>query len=203
MPVETFLHALTSYFVIIDPLGAAIIFYALTDGKGRSYRRSMAVKSIAVSTCIILAFGFFGEVLLTRLGISIESLRVAGGLLLFYTAFHMITGAESQQEGGAVQGLTDISVYPMSIPLLSGPGCLTLTILLFSGAAGTPEVVSVMAAVLIINTITLISFLFAGTVMRCIGGTGDDIIKRLFGVILAALAIQFIADGIRQLAGMQ
>lgn len=202
MPVETFLHALTSYFVIIDPLGAAIIFYALTDGKGRSYSRTMAVKSIAVSTCIILAFGFFGEVLLTRLGISIESLRVAGGLLLFYTAFHMITGSDSHQQSGSIQGLTDISVYPMSIPLLSGPGCLTLTILLFSGATGTAEMVAVVGAALIINTITLVSFLFAGTVMRCIGGTGDDIIKRLFGVLLAALAIQFIADGIRQLAAM-
>ncbi|WP_300666848.1 MarC family protein [Desulfoluna sp.] len=203
MPVETFLHALTSYFVIIDPLGAAIIFFALTNGKGQSYRRNMAVKSVAVSTCIILAFGFFGEAILSRLGISIEALRVAGGFLLFYTAFHMITGAESQPGGGAVQGLTDISVYPMSIPLLSGPGCLTLTILLFSGASGTLEVVSVMGAVVIINTVTFIAFLYAGAIMKCLGGTGDDIIKRLFGVILAALAIQFIADGIRQLAGMQ
>lgn len=203
MPVETFLHALTSYFVIIDPLGAAIVFYALTDGKGRSYRRSMAVKSIGVSIGIILAFGFFGEAILSRLGISIEALRVAGGLLLFYTAFHMITGAEGHADGGTVQGLTDISVYPMAIPLLSGPGCLTLTILLFSGAAGTVEVVAVVGAALIINALTLLSFLFAGTVIRCIGSTGDDIIKRLFGVILAALAIQFIADGIRQLAGMQ
>ncbi|BCS96148.1 UPF0056 inner membrane protein [Desulfoluna limicola] len=202
MPVETFLHALTSYFVIIDPLGAAVIFYALTDGKGRTYRVNMALKSIAVSTCIILAFGFFGESILTRLGISIEALRVAGGLLLFYTAFHMITGAETKTDGESLQGLTDISVYPMSIPLLSGPGCLTLTILLFSGASGTAEVVSVMGSVLIINGITLAAFLFSDAIMKCIGSTGDDIIKRLFGVILAALAIQFIADGIRQLASI-
>lgn len=199
MPVETFLHALTSYFVIIDPLGAAVIFYALTDGKGRSYRVAMALKSIAISTCIILAFGFFGEAILTRLGISIEALRVAGGLLLFYTAFHMITGAESPTEGDAPQGLTDISVYPMSIPLLSGPGCLTLTILLFSGASTAAAVVSVVGSVLIINGITLAAFLFSDVIMRGIGPTGDDIIKRLFGVLLAALAIQFIADGIRQL----
>ena len=202
MPIETFLHALTSYFVIIDPLGGAVIFYALTQGKGHAYRVKMAVKSIAVSTCIILAFGFFGEVILTRLGISIEALRVAGGLLLFFTAFHMITGEATHTEGEIPHGFVDISVYPMSIPLLSGPGCLTLTILLFSAASGTAEVGAVMASVLLINGVTLLAFLFSDRVMQCLGSTGDDIIKRLFGVLLAALAIQFIADGIRQLVAL-
>ncbi|MCG8473598.1 MAG: MarC family protein [Desulfobacterales bacterium] len=199
MPIETFLHALTSYFVMIDPIGAAVIFYALTEGKGSKYRVSMAVKTIMVSITIILVFGFWGEVLLARLGISIESLRVAGGLLLFYTAFHMITGSpEGPRQGGA--DLEDISVYPMAIPLISGPGCLALTILLFSGASETVEKAGVIGAVILINAVTLIAFLFSSRIIRCIGQTGDDIIKRLFGVILAALAIQFIADGVRQLA---
>lgn len=202
MPVEAFLHALTSYFVIIDPIGAAVIFYALTDGKGGKYRVNMAIKTMLVSTAIILLFGFFGEALLSRLGISIESLRVAGGLLLFYTAFHMITGSRKADDEETDSALIDISVYPMAIPLISGPGCLTLTILLFSGANSTAEMAGVIVAVLMICLMTFISFLASERIMTWMGPTGDDIIKRLFGVLLAALAIQFMADGIRQLAAM-
>ena len=195
MSLEIYLHALTSYFVIIDPIGTAVIFHSLTGNAERSYATSMALRSVLISSVIVLLFGFFGETLLTGLGISIASLRVAGGLLLFYTAFNMITRQE--QKGRQSKLRVDISVYPLSIPLIAGPGCLTLTILLFS-QDGT---VSLVFAVFTIYLLTLMAFLASGRIHKLIGQTGDDILRRLLGVVLAALAVQFIADGIRQLAG--
>jgi multiple antibiotic resistance protein len=198
MPAEIFLHALTSYFVIIDPIGSALIFHSLTSGGSRNYARRMALRAVGISTIIIFLFGFFGEALLAKLGISIAALRVSGGLLLFFTAFQMITSAKSNERNFSSDEI-DISVFPMAFPLLSGPGCLTLTILLFSRPAAQHETLALLAAVLAISVITLFFLLLASHVARIIGRTGDDILRRLLGVILAALSIQFIADGIRQI----
>jgi multiple antibiotic resistance protein len=197
MSAEIFLHAFTSYFVIIDPIGAALIFHGLTVGASRSYALRMAFRAVAISTVVILLFGFFGEALLAKLGISIAALRVSGGLLLFFTAFQMITRAKSPER--SLSSEIDISVFPMSIPLISGPGCLTLTILLFSRTTAPMETAALFAAVLAINLLTLALLLAAPRVTRIIGQTGDDILRRLLGVILAALSIQFVADGIRQI----
>jgi len=112
--LDVLLHAVTSYFVIIDPIGTAIVFHTLTDGGDRRYTRRMAVRAVIISTVIVLLFGFLGEQILTSLGISIASLRVAGGLLLFYTAFGMITSKQIQKQCVDLQ--VDISVYPLSIP---------------------------------------------------------------------------------------
>lgn len=196
MFLDSYLHALTSYFVIIDPIGTAVIFHGLTGDAERAYVRRMAVRSVVISTVIVLLFGFCGEALLTSLGISIASLRVAGGMLLFYTAFNMITRGGRETQRNQLQ--VDISVYPLSIPLIAGPGCLTLTILLFSQGGSTAPL---MFAVGTIYLLTLAAFLGSARIHTLIGETGDDILRRLLGVILAALAVQFIADGIRQLAG--
>lgn len=196
---QSLLHALTSYFVIVDPFGTALIFHGLVSGGDRSYALRMALRSVCISVVIVLLFGAFGVSLLTILGISIESLRVAGGLLLFYTAFHMITKGRTPSERRP-KALIDISVFPLSIPLIAGPGCLTLTILLFSKSESWQATAGLVSAVLLIFTFTLGCLLGATTIKKLIGETGDDILRRLLGVILAALAIQFIADGIRQLA---
>jgi len=198
MDFSLLLHALTSYFVIIDPIGTAIVFHALTDGGNRSYAYHMAIRAVIISTIIVLLFGFLGEEILTSLGIRIASLRVAGGLLLFYTAFNMITS--QQQEKRCIDLQVDISVYPLSIPLIAGPGCLTLTILLFADRSLPGQTTALIIAVLLSYLITFICMLTARHIRRLIGRTGDDILRRLLGVILAALAIQFIADGVRQLA---
>ena len=194
---DILLHALTSYFVIIDPIGTAIVFHTLTEGGDRGYSRRMAVRAVIISTVIVLLFGFLGEKILTSLGISIASLRVAGGLLLFYTAFGMITSKQIQKQCVDLQ--VDISVYPLSIPLIAGPGCLTLTILLFADRSVPGHAVALIFAVVISYITVLVSMLSSQHIRRLIGRTGDDILRRLLGVILAALAIQFIADGIRQL----
>lgn len=199
MDLDILLHALTSYFVIIDPIGTAVIFHALTTGGDRSYTLRMALRAVVISAIIVLLFGFFGEQVLTSLGINIASLRVAGGLLLFYTAFGMIT--RKQKEKRQVDLQVDISVYPLSIPLIAGPGCLTLTILLFAGRSQPGQTSALILAVMLSYLLTLGCMLASRHIRRLIGTTGDDILRRLLGVILAALAIQFIADGVRQLAG--
>lgn len=197
MPLDIFLYAFTSYFVIIDPIGAALIYYSLTAGGSRSYALRMALRAVAISTVVILFFGFFGEVLLAKLGISIAALRVAGGLLLFFSAFEMVTRAKSRER--SLSSEIDISVFPMAFPLISGPGCLTLTILLFSRPTVPGETVALLTAVFAVNLLTLLCLLAAPRVARIIGQTGDDIFRRLLGVILAALSIQFVVDGIRQI----
>jgi len=202
MFLESFLHALTSYFVIVDPIGTALIFHGLVSGGDRPYAVRMAMRSVCISVVIVLLFGAFGEPLLTSLGISIEALRVAGGLLLFYTAFHMITKGRPPSERRP-KTLIDISVFPLSIPLIAGPGCLTLTILLFSKPATWDATGGLVVAILLVFLMTLGCLLGSTTIKKLIGETGDDILRRLLGVILAALAIQFIADGIKQLAGHQ
>ncbi len=198
MDLNILLHALTSYFVIMDPIGTAVLFHALTDGTDRTYARRMALRAVFISTIIVLLFGFFGEQILTNLGISIASLRVAGGLLLFYTSFGMITRGRQEEHKADLQ--VDISVYPLSIPLIAGPGCLTLTILLFAERTRPGATTALILAVLLSYLVTLGCLLSSRYIRRIIGRTGDDILRRLLGVILAALAIQFIADGIRQLA---
>jgi len=198
MFIDSFLHALTSYFVVIDPIGTALIFHGLTTGCERAYAKRMALRSTLIAAAIVLVSAFFGQALLTKLGISIEALRVSGGLLLFITAFNMVTRGETGKKWASGEEV-DISVFPMSIPLLSGPGCLTVTILLFSQAPTVSASLSLVLAVLIIYLLTYLALSSANRVKVLIGRTGDDILRRLLGVILAALAIQFVADGMRQI----
>ncbi len=195
---DIFLHALTSYFVVIDPIGCALVFHGLTADCDRAYVRSMALRSVTISIGIVLAFAFFGEALLVKLGISIEALRVAGGLLLFITAFNMVTKGETGKKWESGPEV-DISVFPMSIPLLAGPGCLTVTVLLFSQTSGFGGVLTLISAVIVMYLCALMALSSANRIKDIIGRTGDNILRRLFGVILAALSVQFVADGIRQI----
>ncbi|PAU94691.1 hypothetical protein CK503_04250 [Aliifodinibius salipaludis] len=198
MDLAVFLNALTGFFVIIDPIGAALIFHSLIPEGEKHHRRMMAVKSILISIFLLIVFGNYGEPLLDQLGININSLRIAGGLLLFYTAFNMITEAVEYED---TTHKKDISVFPMTIPLLAGPGALTLSILLFSKASETSANLSVIAAILSILLLTFILMLTSKYLKMIIGRTGDEILRRFLGVLLAALSIQFIYDGIRQMAG--
>lgn len=197
MNVDILLHALVAYFVIIDPLGMMLIFHALTDGQDARYGRSMALRAVALSAVVILSFGFFGAQVLSRLGITMEAFRIAGGLLLFHTAFNMVVRSDVSREGGPYKPSNDIVVFPLSIPLMAGPGCLTLTILLFA-QAGQEEhgLLSVTLAIGLILALTLVALLLSGKISGIMGETANAVIKRLLGVLLAALAVQFIADGV-------
>jgi len=196
MDLLVYLHALTGLFVIIDPIGAAIIFHSLVPAGEIRHRRLMAIKSMLITTVLLIIFGNYGEGFLAELGISIEALRISGGLLLFYTAFNMIT---QDQEYTVTTEKKDISVFPMSIPLTAGPGSLTLAILMFSDADTLAADISIVLAILTITLLTLVLMLLSGFVKVIIGRTGDEILRRFLGVILAALAIQFVYDGVVQM----
>ena len=199
--MKAILNPFLAYFVIVDPIGTSLIFNALTKGRTAAYCRKMAIRSVCLSTVLVLCFGFWGIDLLRVLGIQMESFRIAGGLLLFYVAFGMITKPERSDDNQPVTEQDDISVFPLSIPLIAGPGCLTLTILLFSKVSENNEsFIPLVIALLIIYVITLISFLFSKTLAKFVGQTINNIFKRLLGVLLASLAIQFIADGVKGLA---
>jgi multiple antibiotic resistance protein len=198
MDIPTFLNALTGFFVIIDPIGAALVFHSLIPEDEKRHRKVMAFKAIIISVVLLLVFGNYGEPLLQLLGININSLRIAGGLLLFYTAFGMIT--EDIEYDSASQ-VKDISVFPMTIPLLAGPGALTLVILLFSKGTTAAENIAVTVAIGAVLLLTLILMLASRYLKKIIGETGDEILRRFLGVILAALSIQFIYDGINNIAG--
>lgn len=198
MDITVYLHALTALFVIIDPIGAALIFNSLANGGDKKYRYVMATKAILISGMTLILFGNYGETLFSQLGISIDSLRISGGLLLFFTAFQMITSDISFSNKGE---LRDISVFPMSVPLLAGPGTLTLCVLLFSNAEQTTGKFAVAAAIICTLLLTLVLMILSKNLKKVIGKTGDEILKRFLGVVLAALAIQFIYDGISNLMG--
>ncbi|WP_421866508.1 MarC family protein [Motiliproteus sp.] len=198
MDLATYLNAVTALFVIIDPIGAALIFHSLVPVGDNRHRFVMAAKAALISTLLLVIFGNYGEPLLSRLGISIEALRISGGLLLFFTAFNMIT---KDIEYNQTNERKDVSVFPMSIPMLAGPGSLTLAILLFSKADSFEGQLSVLAAILSITATTLVLMLLSKYVKLIIGRTGDEILRRFLGVILAALAIQFVADGVTGMIG--
>jgi multiple antibiotic resistance protein len=196
--VDSFINAFLAYFVMVDPIGVSLIFNALIAGKTVAYGRTMAVRAVLLSVTLVLIFGFWGVNLLTALGIEMESFKIAGGLLIFYTAFGMITKPDDPKEESKNELFEDISVFPLTIPLIAGPGCLTLTVLLFSdvrdqGGSFLPLVIAVIA----IFIIMLVSLLLSSSIIRIIGRTGNNILKRLLGVLLASLAIQFIVDGVK------
>jgi multiple antibiotic resistance protein len=199
MDIAVYLNAMIALFVIIDPIGAALIFHSLTPPDDTAHRFKMALKATVISSALLILFGNFGEPLLHKLGISIDALRISGGILLFYTAFHMIT---KDIEYTSTTERRDIAVFPMSIPMLAGPGSLTLAILLFSNANSAATQMSITVAILSIALTTLLLMILARYVKRVIGRTGDDILRRFLGVLLAALAIQFIHDGVANMTAL-
>jgi len=200
--VESFLNAVVAYFVMVDPVGVTLIFHALTADRTDAYARRAALRAVSISLLLVLLFGFWGEGFLRALGIQMESFKIAGGLLIFYAAFGMIMKPEGTPGRRRGEMPEDISVFPLAIPLIAGPGCLTLTVLLFSDArAHGQSILPLLAAVLAIYATTLLCFLFSKPLVRLAGQTVNNIFKRLLGVLLASLAIQFIADGAKGLFG--
>lgn len=199
MDFTIFLKALTGFFVIIDPIGAALVFHSLVPENENKHRKVMAIKAAVISTVLLIVFGNYGEPLLHQLGISIESLRIAGGLLLFYIAFNMVIQDSGTEK---VAEMKDISVFPMSIPMLAGPGSLTLAILLFSDATSFKGNLSITLAILAVLLLTFVLMITSDYLKKIIGHTGDEILRRFLGVLLAALSIQFIYDGIANMVNM-
>jgi len=195
-----------TFLVVIDPIGVAPIFAALTRGGDGRYRRRMALKGTFVATLILLFFAFTGDALLRLLGISLAAFRVSGGILLFLLAIDMVfarpSGLRSTtvREQEEAQYKDDISVFPLAFPLLAGPGTLTTILLLTSGLRPQERPLlffGLLGVLLGVLALTLLTLLLAPRLTELLGETGANVVDRLLGVILAALAVQFVLEGLR------
>lgn len=199
---ELFISALATLFVVIDPPGCAPIYSSLTAGASPQQRRSMAIRSVLVAAGVLLFFAFLGKGMLAALGISLDAFRIAGGILLFLIASEMVFEKRTERRSARAQEVAsreveDVSVFPMAIPMLAGPGSIASVMLLTSQANGWAERSVVLAALGIVLVLTLAALLSAGPLMRLLGEKIEAMITRLLGVILAALAAQYVIDGIR------
>lgn len=203
MSIHQWINDLIVFFVVIDPPGLSAMFAALTRGGDGAYRRRMAIKATLLATGILYVFAFIGGRLLEALGVTLPAFKIAGGILLFLVAIDMIFARQSGLRSATVREQEearfkeDISVFPLAFPLIAGPGALTTVILLAGNASGQPwEFVSVLIILGIILLLAFFSLLASGHLMRLLGVTGSNVLGRLLGVILAAMAVQFVIDGI-------
>ena len=207
--IELFTSAFITFLVIIDPPGCAPIFASLTAGTDAAHRRRMAVRSCLVAWCILLFFALLGEPLLSHMGISLSAFRLAGGIMLFIIALEMVFEKRTERREERAEEILgtpeadDISVFPMAIPMIAGPGSIASIMLLNARADGLSESLVVLGAMSLVMVLTMISLLAAGPLMRFVGVKVEAMITRILGVILAALATQFVLDGLeRSLPGL-
>lgn len=202
--IELFGSALVTFLVIIDPPGCAPIFASLTRGATAAHRRTMAIRSSMIAWAILIFFALLGRPILQALGISLASFRIAGGIMLFFIAMDMVFERRTQrreERAHSIEGTPDaedISVFPMAMPMITGPGSIASAMLWVSRAETYIHVAVVLAAITTVMLITMATLLAAGPLMRLIGDKVEAAITRLLGVILAALAAQFVVDGLKQ-----
>ena len=200
---ELFISAFATLFVVIDPPGCAPIFAGLTAGASEAHRRAMAIRAVFVAAIILVVFALFGRALLTGLGISLYSFRIAGGIMLFLIALDMVFEKRTERREDRAEKVKggdpppDIAVFPMAMPMIAGPGSIASVMLLMSHSETYREQLVVFGALAVILVLTLIALLAAGPLMRIVGAKIEAVISRLLGVLLAALATQFVIDGIR------
>ena len=202
--LELFLSAFAILFVIIDPPGCAPIFATLTNGTSRKHQKAMAYKSVFVASIILFGFAYVGEFIFSKLGISLDALRVAGGIMLFIIGLNMVFEKRTEKrEDRAEEALEDsdspedISVFPMGIPMIAGPGTMASLLILMGKTDTLAGQLSVMAALALTLIITLITFLVAGPLMKLMGKSVTDVMTRVLGVLLTTLAAQFVLDGLK------
>lgn len=203
MDWKSLLYSFVTFMVVLDPVGTAAVFSALTPDMTSKQRRLTAEKAVMLSALILIAFAFAGAKLLAAMGVSLAAFRIAGGLMLFFLAIDMVfarpSGFRSQtaDENREAEERHDITVFPLAFPLIAGPGAMTTVVLLMGSAKGNflqiTGVLSVMFAVLLIVLLLLYA---ASWVRKALGVTGSNVITRVLGIILAALAVQFVLDGV-------
>ena len=201
MPIAELITVFATLFVVIDPIGLMPLFVALTAGMTSAQRRAIALRSCLVAAALLTLFGLLGDAVLNFIGISMPAFRIAGGILLFLTALDMLferrTERRKGQAGDDGPG-DDPSVFPLAMPLIAGPGAMASMILL----AGAPETtwtdsLAIHLVMLAVIVVVFAFFMAAGLLERAIGPTGINVITRLLGMLLAALSVQFVIDGIR------
>jgi multiple antibiotic resistance protein len=199
---ELFISALVTFFVVIDPPGCAPIYASLTATAPEAARRSMAIRSVLVAAGILLFFAVLGEDLLGAMGISLDAFRIAGGIMLFLIALDMVFEKRTERRSNRAEDVKaqethdDVSIFPMAIPMIAGPGSIASVMLLTAKARGIEESLIVLGALATVLAGTMLALLLAGPLMKLLGYKMEAMITRLLGVILAALAAQFVIDGV-------
>ena len=209
---ELFLSAFITLFLVIDPPGCAPIYAGLVRDAPPGQQRAMAVRATLIASVILVGFALFGEQVLGALHIELDSFRIAGGLMLFIIALEMVMEKRTQrreqraEKVRAANALTpefeDVSVFPMAMPMLAGPGAIASVMLLMSRAEGTEDTLVILGALGLVMLITLAALVLASPLMRIFGDKVEAVITRLLGVLLAALAAQFVIDGLRGSFGL-
>lgn len=200
--MDVLFSAFVTLLIVIDPIGNAPIFMALTHNMAPAYRRRMAIRGITLATMILVVFLLVGDSLLETLGIGISAFRIAGGLLLFLLAIDMVFARQSGlrsttvQEQQEAEHKRDVSVFPLAFPLIAGPGALTTVLLMTSPRSEPLMFTGLLAVLLLVLGLALASLLFADRIMRLLGETGANVITRVMGLILVALAVQYVLDGV-------
>jgi multiple antibiotic resistance protein len=207
MLIDYAITALLTLFVVVDPIAMSPTFLVVTGGMPRTARQSVAVRASVIAGAILIGAALIGDQLLNVLEISLPAFRIAGGLLLFWIAAEMVFGVRSRHEGQAAEQaieerVRNVAAFPLAVPLLAGPGAITATILLSGQAGGRPLLLVVLIAVVVLVAVScLVTFLSAERISGLLGMTGNIVLSRLLGVLLAALAVQYVIDGIRTAIG--
>lgn len=200
---ELFLSAFITLFVVIDPPGCAPIYAGLTSGAAPAHARAMAIRASVIAFLILLVFALFGEQLLGALHIELNSFRIAGGIMLFTIALDMVFEKRTQRREERAEKLIasheaeDVSVFPMAMPMIAGPGSIATVMLLMARADGTEQTLVILAALAAVIALTMAALVAAGPLMKLLGARVEAVITRLLGVLLAALAAQYVIDGVK------
>ena len=213
--VQLFISAFVTLFVVIDPPGCVPIFSSLTAGTTPKHRFDMALRSSLIAAGVLIAFALGGEAFLSALGITLPAFKIAGGLLVFVIAIDMVFEKRTQRRENRAEEVKsaadaagkpleeeDISVFPMAIPMLAGPGSIASVMLLSARTGDIVQEAVVLAALVTVLLLTLLCLLAAGPIMKLMGAKFEGALTRLLGVVLAALAAQFVIDGIKQSFGL-
>jgi multiple antibiotic resistance protein len=203
MPLEFLISALVTLIVVVDPVGLVPTFIGITHGLPSPARRSVALRACLIAAAILAGSALIGDMLLRTLAITLPAFRIAGGLLLFSIASEMVFGVrgerQSQQAEQALEEhVRNIAAFPLAIPLMAGPGAITATVLLAGRGGGEPLRLTILLAVIaVVLVLCFAVFVFSARISKLLGVTGNTVLSRLLGVLLAALAVQYVIDGAR------
>jgi multiple antibiotic resistance protein len=204
MPVEFLVSAIVTLVVVVDPIGLVPIYLSVTHGLTPKLRRHVAFRASLIAAMILIAFALAGNWFLAQLAITLPAFRIAGGLLLFAVASEMVLGIRTERESKEAEQMLEnharnIAAFPLAIPLMAGPGAITATLLLSVRTAGDPVMLAwLIGVVVLVAAVCLVVFILAQPIERLLGTTGNIVLSRLLGILLAALAVQFVIDGVKE-----
>ena len=202
MVFEYVITAFVTLLIIVDPVGLAPIFVGVTHGLPATARRAVAWRACAIAAAVLVGTALIGDVLLRKLGISLPAFQISGGLLLFWIAAEMVYGRRSERDNETTtqaveEHIRHMAAFPLAIPLMAGPGAIAATVLLAGLARDAGMLAALVGVILAVVALTMIGFLFASPIRRVLGITGNIVLSKLLGLILAALAVQYVIDGVR------